>query len=244
MKRFFLSFLMLLTLINWLPTHAEAQAPTVEIITDSMLVNGNFDVTITFSEAVTGFVVGDINVTGGTATLGTQNGNDYPATITPTANVTSVTVMIAAGAVTATDDNTPNIASNTLSVRIDRIAPTVSITQPSRIQKMAFMTTVTFSEDVTGFDDTANDVLLSGTAASGATISAINPVSARVYEVTITPDINGTKGDLVISVPMGAAEDTAGEWKHRVKYVSDSRIQSERTHSDNFSAIRRADRTV
>ena len=30
MKRFFLSFLMLLTLINWLPTHAEAQVPTVD----------------------------------------------------------------------------------------------------------------------------------------------------------------------------------------------------------------------
>ena len=65
MKRFFLSFLMLLTLINWLPTHAEAQAPTVEITTDSMLVNGNFDVTITFSEAVTGFDGGGYYVTDG-----------------------------------------------------------------------------------------------------------------------------------------------------------------------------------
>ena len=48
------------------------------------------------------FVVGDITVTGGTATLGTQNGNEYPATITPNANVASVSVMIAAGAVEAT----------------------------------------------------------------------------------------------------------------------------------------------
>ena len=87
------------------------------------------------------------------ATLGTQTGNAYTATITPDASATSVTVMIAAGAVTAEDGGTANTASNTLSVRIDRIAPTVSITQPSRIQKMAFMTTITFSEDVTGFDD-------------------------------------------------------------------------------------------
>ena len=72
------------------------------------------------------------------------------------------------------------------------------------------MTTITFSEDVTGFDMLTGDVMLSGGASSGASISAINPVSARVYEVTITPDINGMKGDLVISVPMGAAEDTAG----------------------------------
>ena len=68
MKRFFLSFLMLLTLINWFHTHAEAQA-TVAITTDSTLVNGNFEVTITFSEAVTGFARTDITVIGGTSVL-------------------------------------------------------------------------------------------------------------------------------------------------------------------------------
>ena len=99
------------------------------------------------------------------ATLGTQTGNAYTATITPNANVTSVTVMIAAGAVTAARwygyaIQHLNIAESS----IDRIAPTVSITQPSRIQKMEFMTTITFSEDVTGFDDTDNDVTLGGTA--------------------------------------------------------------------------------
>ena len=244
MKRFFLSFLMLLTLINWLPTHAEAQVPTV-MITGPTVANGNgFEVTITFSEALTSFAAGDITVRDGTASLGTATGNVYTATITPDANAATVTVMIAAGVVTVQNGTDMNSASNTLSVRIDRIAPTVSITQPSRIQKMEFMTTITFSEDVTGFDDTDNDVTLGGTAMSGASIGAINPVSARVYEVTITPDINGMKGDLVISVPMDAAEDTAGNGNTRVKYVSDSGIQSERTHSDNFSAIRRADRTV
>ena len=199
MKRFFLSFLMLLTLINWFHTHAEAQ-PTV-VITGPTVANGNgFEVTITFGEAVTGFEVVDINVTGGMATLGTQTDNEYTATITPDASATPVTVMIAAGAVTA--GGTANTASNTLIVSIDRMAPTVSITQPSRIQKMEFMTTVTFSEDVTGFDDLTNDVTLGGTAASGVTISAISAISASVYEVTITPDSNGMKGTLVISVPM------------------------------------------
>ena len=209
MKRFFLSFLMLLTLINWLPTHAEAQAPTVTITADKAVFNSAFEVTITFSEALTSFAAGNITVTNGTATLGTQTGNAYAATITPNANAVSVTVMIAAGAVTLQGGTDTNSASNTLRVTIDRMAPTVSITQPSRIQKMAFMTTVTFSEDVTGFD-MLTDVMLSGDASSGASISAIHPVSPRVYEVTITPDINGMKGDLVISVPMDAAEDTAG----------------------------------
>ena len=133
-------------------------------------------------------------------------------TITPAANATSVTVMIAANAVTdARWDGYGISASNTLSVTIDRTAPTVSITQPSHIQKMAFMTTITFSEDVTGFDD-RTDVELSGTAASGASISAITAKngSASVYEVTITPPSGGMKGTLIISVPASAAKDTAG----------------------------------
>ena len=210
MKRFLLSFLMLLTLINWLHTHAEAQAPTVEI-TGPTAANGAFDVTITFSEAVNGFLAAnDISIFFGTITSGSQDMNKYVITIMPASGIPSVSVSIPANVVTAQDDGSPNTASNILIVSIDRIAPTVSITQPSRIQKMAFMTTIMFSEDVTGFDDTASDVTLSGTAASGASISAINPVSASVYEVTITPDSGGMKGDLVISVPEDAATDTAG----------------------------------
>ena len=51
MKRFFLSFLILLTLINWFHTHAEAQAPTVAITADKTVANGAFDVNIMFSAA-------------------------------------------------------------------------------------------------------------------------------------------------------------------------------------------------
>ena len=205
MKRFFLSFLMLLTLINWLPTHAEAQARTVSI-TGPEAANGEFDVTITFSGTVTDFVRTDITVIGGNST-GTLEGSgaEYTITIRP-ANVSKVRVNIQADVV---DEG--NSASNSLAVSIDRISPTVSITQPSRIQKMAFMTTITFSEDVTGFD-MLTDVVLTGTAMSGTMISAINPISASVYEVTITPDINGMKGQLVISVPAMAAKDTAGNY--------------------------------
>ena len=212
MKRFLLSFLMLLTLINWLHTHAEAQAPTVEI-TGPTAANGAFDVTMTFSEAVDDFVAADdIDIRFGMLTSGSEDLdlNEYVITIMPVLFASFVTVSIPANAVTAQDDGTFNTVSNTLRVMIDRIAPTVSITQPSHIQKMAFMTTITFSEDVMGFDDTANDVTLSGTAASGASISAIHPVSASVYEVTITPDSGGMKGTLVISVPASAATDTAG----------------------------------
>ena len=119
--------------------------------------NSEFDITITFSEAVTGFARTDITVIGGNST-GTLQGSGavYTITIRP-ANVSTVIVNIQANVVV--EDNS---VSNSLRVSIDRIAPTVSITQPSRIQKMAFMTTITFSEDVTGFDMLTGDVMLSG----------------------------------------------------------------------------------
>ena len=129
-------------------------------------------------------------------------------TIRPAGSSSRVRVSIPANVV-AED----NLASNSLAVSIDRIAPTVSITPPSRIQKMAFMTTITFSEDVTGFDMLTGDVTLSRDCNVGCTsISAITAKngSASVYEVTITPDSNGMKGTLVISVPAGAATDAAG----------------------------------
>ena len=214
MKRFFLSFLMLLTLINWFHTHAEAQedttSPTPTITAPSAPQKGNFDVTITFDEDVSDFDDNnDITLSGvtATATISSTDAQTYTATISPTTSGTLRIIVPANAAKDAADNG--NTASSEHTVTVDLIAPTVSITQPSRIQKMEFMTTITFSEDVTGFD-MLTDVVLTGTAMSGASISAINSVSASVYEVTITPDINGMKGDLVISVPMDAAEDTAG----------------------------------
>ena len=211
MKRFFLSFLMLLTLINWLPTHAEAQTGPTVTITAPSPVNDAFVATITFSEDVTGFDVADVDVNGATKAADWMTGGNGPAIykldITPTAadNATgTVTIDVAAGVAQANTGG--NQAATQTSVNVDKIQPTVSITQPSHIQKMEFMTTITFSEDVTGFDDMVNDVTLTG----DASITAINPVSARVYEVTITPDSNGMRGELVISVPAAAAKDTAG----------------------------------
>ena len=205
---------MLLTLINWLPTHAEAQTGPTVTITAPSPVNDAFVATITFSEDVTGFDVADVEVNGATKAANWMTGGNGPAIykldITPTAadNATgTVTIDVAAGVAQANTGG--NQAATQTSVNVDKIQPTVSITQPSHIQKMAFMTTITFSEDVTGFDSMA-DVVLTGTASLGAMIGTINPVNARVYEVTITPPSAGMKGTLIISVPAGAATDTAG----------------------------------
>ena len=84
-KQFLTFFTVLLALTNWLHT-ANAQ-PTTTITPPSGTQIGVFDVTVTFSEAVTGFDQTELSVTGtanATITAWTAGGKDYVATITPT----------------------------------------------------------------------------------------------------------------------------------------------------------------
>ena len=97
---FFFSFLMLLTLINWLPTHAEAQARTVAI-TGPAAANGEFQYNDYFQRnCPTGFARTDITVSGGTST-GTLQGSGavYTMTIRPAASSSRVRVSIQADVV-------------------------------------------------------------------------------------------------------------------------------------------------
>ena len=70
---------------------ADLDAPTVVISGPSDTQTGAFDITITFSESVTGFEQSDISVTNGSATAFSGSGANYTATITP---VTTGTVTI------------------------------------------------------------------------------------------------------------------------------------------------------
>ena len=119
--------------------------------------NGTFDVEITLIETVTGFTSSDFTFGGGVSASVTQltaDGNIYTATITPANNVEGdVTIQVPAGAMQDEAGN-PNIESNTVTVSVDRVHPTVNITNvPEDVQNGAFDVTIGFSESVTGFTD-------------------------------------------------------------------------------------------
>ncbi len=155
-------------------------------------------VTITFSESVTGFAIGDITVTNGTAGSFAGSGTTYTASITPTA-AGLVTVSVPADVATdaATNGNT---VSNTLSRTFDNSDPSVVIsstaTDPTSVSPIPV--TITFSESVTGFV-LADISVTNGTAGSFAG-------SGAVYTATITP---AAAGLVTVSVAAGVAADAA-----------------------------------
>ena len=192
------------------PVHIDTRPPTVEIMdVPDIEKNEAFDVTITFSEPVNGFAVGDITLTG-PATVNLTSGSDgdsvYEAKITP--NPTSeddVEFYVSANAVRDLALNANDEPSNHPTVRVDTIPPTVeAITGIPTIKKnVPFDITITFSEPVNDF--AADDIILTGPATASLKSGTDGD---SVYEITITPNPT-SEGDVTLQVPADAATDLA-----------------------------------
>ena len=182
----------------------DVDVPTVTIGVPSGTQTGAFDVTITFSETVSGFVQSEVSLSGSAASITAWSANSddtvYTATITPTASGT-VTIGVAANVATDAADN-QNTAATSQTVTVDVDAPTVTIGVPSGIQTGAFDATITFTETVSGF--VQSEVSLSGSAASITSWSANS--DDTVYTATITPTASGT---VTIDVAANVATDAA-----------------------------------
>lgn len=162
-----------------------------------------FTVTATFAEDVTGFddPASDVTISNGTITGITGGPDVYTITVEPDG---TGTVSVSAPA-DAAEDLAGNLseASNTVDIALaDTIppVPTLSNAPSEYIDTTPFTLQVEFDEDVTGFDDLANDL----TIANG-TVTSITGGPA-IYTVEITP---AGDGDITVSVPAAAAQDAA-----------------------------------
>ena len=178
---------------------ADTGAPTVTITSAaSEPVSGPFSVTVTFSEPVTGFELGDLVVGNGAASELQGNEASYTATVTPAASG-AVTVDIAAGAAQDGAGN-PSAAAEQFSITADTGAPTVTITSAaSEPVSGPFSVTVTFSEPVTGFE--LGDLVVGNGAASELQGNEAS------YTATVTPAASGA---VTVDIAAGAAQDGAG----------------------------------
>lgn len=185
----------------------EAVSPTLEISASDLNLASGEQVTITFafSEAVSGFTIDDVTVTGGELTdftqvddktwtaKFTQSGDAPPSISVPDGVYTDSVGNPGAG---DTLDAADGFASDT-------VAPTLAISAADLNLSNGESTSITFefSEDVSGF--TAEDIQV-----AGGVLSAFTRVDANTWTATFTQD-GGTTAPSV-SVADGAFTDLAG----------------------------------
>nr|WP_249136531.1 Ig-like domain-containing protein [Bradyrhizobium tropiciagri] len=195
----------------------DTKAPTVLVSADhaTLLAGQTAVVTFTFSEAVAGFALGDVSVSGGAlgnlVHVGVNgSGQDiYTATFTPdvtNAEVGSVEVNASSYSDTA---GNAGAVSNTINFTGDTKAPTVSVTlNPDAVLAGDLsVATFTFSEAVSGFS--LGDTTVHGGALSNLVHVGLNGAGEDVYTATFTPDVSDTETGSV-KVNASSYTDVAG----------------------------------
>ena len=184
--------------------------PTVSITSDraGQIATGDVTFTFTFSENVTGFQIGDVDITGGTkGTFTAVSGTIYTLVVEPDSDsFTNITVNVAADAAGDLAGN-GNVAATEFVQLVDTINPTVSITSDREVQTATGDVTFrfTFDDDVTGFD--ASDIEI-----TGGTKGAFNEIDGDPcceYTLVVTPDADTTTS-IRVNVAADVANDLAG----------------------------------
>ncbi|MEE5168273.1 Ig-like domain-containing protein [Pseudomonas alliivorans] len=190
----------------------DTQRPTATVVVaDNALSIGETSlVTITFSEAVTGFTNADLTVANGTlsAVSSSDGGITWTATLTPTNNITSTTNLITLNNTGVTDaaGNTGTGSTSSNNYAIDTVRPTAGIAMADAALSVGetSLVTITFSEAVTGFtnaDLTVPNGILSAVSSSDGGIT---------WTATYTPNINVADTTNLISLNNAGVTDLAG----------------------------------
>ncbi len=173
--------------------------PTATIGALTGPVDGRYTAVITLNTPSVTFTVEDLALTNATATL-SGSGSSYTATLTPISDG-AISVFVPAGRFSNANGDPNADPSNTVSTTFDGTRPTLTIASED-VQNdglTPFTVTFTFSEPVTGFEET--DILV-----ENATIESFSG-SGATYEAVLLP---AGRNDVVIRVAEDIAEDTAG----------------------------------
>ena len=187
----------------------DATAPTVAMTGVPAYINGTapFTATLTFDEAVTGFVAGDVRASnaGLSGWAETTPGRAFEVDVTPDGGG-DVTVTVAMNSARDADGNAGPAAAVSRTAIWDATPPEVSIAfDPPSFgpANLDVAVTFAFTEIVTGFDP--DDITVAGGDKPAALTSSQD---GQVYRGVFTP--TGSSGDLEVSVARHAATDRAG----------------------------------
>ncbi len=176
---------------------ADLSGPNVGLDGPSGPQSGPFTVTVTFSEAVTGFDLADVVVTNGTTSSLSGSGGSYSFDVTPLGEG-QVTLDITAHVAQDSSGNY-NAAARQLVVETDLAGPSLELTGPSGMQAGPFTVAASFSEAVSGFE--LSDIAVTNGAASDLSGSGAS------YSFVVTP---AGGGQVSVAVAADAAQDAAG----------------------------------
>ncbi len=186
--------------------------PGVTLDVPSGIQTDVFQVSVIFTEEmsteeISDFVNADL-VLGGTGTVSvapfeTTDDITYTADVTPVTDG-DITFSVAAGVATDLAGNA-NTAATTKTVSVD-VKPEVSLTVPSGVQNKPFTVTITFTETVSGFEQ--SELVLDPTTLASISSEAFTITdNDTTYTATITP--MGV-GDVTFSVAADVATNAAG----------------------------------
>ncbi|MDB5337539.1 MAG: hemagglutinin/hemolysin-related protein, partial [Planctomycetaceae bacterium] len=179
---------------------SDRTVPSLLITPNSGVTNAStVTYTFQFSETVTGFDAGDINLTNGTpGAFSALDGDTYTLVVTPTQDG-PVVASVSANAAQDVAGNPNSLASGV--VNSDRTAPTATISPNSLTTNASpILFTFQFTEQVTGFD--ASDVNVTNGAKG-----LFSAVDGDTYTLSVTPVVDGT---VSVSVVANAVQDAAG----------------------------------
>jgi hypothetical protein len=183
---------------------------TVVVADNSLTVGETSGVTVTFSEAVTGFTNADLTIANGslTAVSSADGGITWTATFTPTASTTDATNLITLNN-TGVNDVAGNAGTGTTdsnNYAIDTVRPTATVVVADNSLTVGETSgvTITFSEAVTGF--TNADL----TIANGSLTAVSSADGGITWTATFTPTASTTDATNLITLNNTGVNDVAG----------------------------------
>lgn len=189
-------------------TARDTTAPTVTIVSPNANHDGStkFRLTATFSEAVTGFILGDLRATNCTIDNFQGSGTTYTFDVTPT-NTQTLSVELPANSAHDADNNGNTRTSTSVPYQAppttDTVRPTVGLAGARFHDGVVFDLDINFSEDISGF--TLSDIsVVNGTASN---LARSPSGQNRYWQVDITP--TAANVTVEVSIPDNAVQDAA-----------------------------------
>ncbi|WP_229599853.1 Ig-like domain-containing protein [Vibrio navarrensis] len=179
--------------------------PTVSFSSSDLdLISGETaSITFTLSESSSDFAESDITVSGGSLSNFAGSGSSYTTTFTPDVDSNSAaTINVAADVFTDAAGNS-NTAASQLSMSVDSLVPSVTISSDKSALKAGETATITFTLSEASSDFTESDITVSGGSLSGFAGSGSS------YTATFTPAEESTASG-TIDVAAEKFSDAAG----------------------------------